>query len=265
MTKIHSIISRFLDNFRILTSRKAAPHDADGVNSTLVQDKTEPMCDDKTSSSRTAETKVTISKQQLADLPAAQFKGDIKVIDKADDISHAIAELYESDIIGFDTETRPSFRKGQSNMVSLLQLSTRKRCFLFRLNHIGLVQPLIDLLQDPSLLKIGLSIHDDFHNLNKISPIEPKGFVDLQNYVKQFRIADNSLSKIYAIIFGKRISKGQRLTNWEAETLTPSQQSYAALDALACIQIYDSITNGNFDPDKSAYLVEICQESADQT
>lgn len=141
-----------------------------------------------------------------------------------------------------------------TNQVSLIQLSTMSTCYLFRINHVGLSQQIIDLLEDRSVLKIGLSVHDDFHNLNKITAINPDGFIELQNYVKEYMIADNSLSRIYALIFGKRISKGQRLTNWEAEHLTPSQQMYAAMDALACIQIYDCLSNGRFDPMESGYL-----------
>lgn len=206
-------------------------------------------------------TKITISKTQLAALPAAHFLGEIVIIDTPDGIENAVGMLMQSDIIGFDTETRPSFKKGQSNVVSLLQLSTRSVCFLFRLNHTGLPQCLIDLLQDPGKLKIGLSIHDDFHNLNKIAKIEPAGFVDLQTYVKNFKIADNSLSRIYGILFGQRISKGQRLTNWEAEHLSPSQQAYAALDAMACIKIYDFLSSGCFDSENSKYLVEELPEA----
>lgn len=210
------------------------------------------------------ETKVTITKEALSELPAAHFDGDIHLIDKTDDVPAAVEMLRASDIIGFDTETRPSFRKGQSNIVSLLQLSTRTACFLFRLNHIGMPDSIVDILQDPDLLKIGLSLHDDFHNLCKIREINPEGFVDLQNYVKNFRIADNSLSRIYGILFGQRISKGQRLTNWEADHLTPAQQCYAALDALACVRIYDYLQKGKFDPDKSPYLVEIVPEEENE-
>lgn len=216
------------------------------------------------SSENSINTKITISKQQLAQLPHAQFDGEIKVVDKPEEIQPAIEELRQSDVIGFDTETRPNFRKGQMNVVSLLQLSTRRKCFLFRLNHIGLVQPLIDILQDSRLLKIGLSIHDDFHNLNKLAKIEPQNFIDLQHYVKDYKITDNSLSRIYGIIFGERISKGQRLTNWEAETLSTAQQGYAALDALACIQIYDHISAGKFNPESSQYLVEIIPEEENE-
>lgn len=197
---------------------------------------------------------VTISKQQLSVLPAAQFTGELRLVEDEEGIKDAIDKLRKSDVIGFDTETRPTFKKGQSNTVSLIQLSTRKTCYLFRINHVGLAQPIVDLLEDPSVKKIGLSIHDDFHNLNKIMEIHPEGFIELQNYVKEFRIADNSLTKIYAVIFGKRISKGQRLTNWEADQLTSSQQAYAALDAMACVEIYDHISAGLFNPAESPYL-----------
>lgn len=197
---------------------------------------------------------ITITKQQLSALPAAQFSGELRIVEDEEGIKEAIDKLRESDVIGFDTETRPSFRKGQSNTVSLIQLSTRETCYLFRINHLGLAKPIVELLEDPSIRKIGLSVHDDFHNLNKITEIHPEGFIELQNYVKNFKIADNSLTKIYAVIFGKRISKGQRLTNWEAEQLTSSQQAYAALDAMACIEIYDYISSGKFNPEESPYL-----------
>lgn len=199
----------------------------------------------------------SITKQELSQLPCEEFKGAVKVIDSIDDISSAIKTLSESDIIGFDTETRPSFKRGQLHNVSLLQLSTRKECFLFRLNKIGFPDQLKSILENPDILKIGLSIHDDFHKLNRLRPTRPESFIDLQNYVKKFRIADNSLTKIYAIVFGKRISKGQRLTNWEADKLSANQQAYAALDAVACIDIYEYLQTGGFDPTKSPYYREI--------
>ncbi len=200
---------------------------------------------------------VTISKADLAVLPVASFHGDIVIVDSPGKIDNAIAELRASDIIGFDTETRPSFKKGQSYTVSLLQLSTRNKCYLFRLNHIGLPSSLLQILEDPDILKIGLSLHDDFHNLNKLSALNPQGFIDLQQFVKDYLIADNSLARIYGILFSKRISKGQRLTNWEAKSLTQCQQAYAALDAQACIEIYEYLKEGNFDPWKSPYLQEV--------
>lgn len=196
---------------------------------------------------------VSITKEELASLPAASYSGAIVLVDSEESAVKAVEQLRKERILGFDTETKPSFKRGLINKVSLLQLSTHDTCYLFRLNHIGLLPAVKELLENDNILKIGLSIHDDFHNLNKLCPIDPKGFVDLQPFVKKFKIIDNSLSRIYGILFNKRISKGQRLTNWEADTLTPNQQSYAALDALACIQIYEYLNAEQFEPANSKH------------
>ncbi|MDE6329671.1 MAG: 3'-5' exonuclease domain-containing protein 2 [Muribaculaceae bacterium] len=198
---------------------------------------------------------LSISKAELAKLPAADYHGEIHMVDSPDLVDAAVNALSKADIIGFDTETRPSFKKGQSHQVALLQLATRTDCYLFRLNIIGLPAPVKSILEDESLLKIGVSLHDDFHNLHRLHDLTPKGFIDLQPYVKKFGIADNSLSRIYGILFDRRISKGQRLTNWESPSLTPAQQAYAAFDALSCIQIYDYLQSGGFDPYNSKYIV----------
>lgn len=197
---------------------------------------------------------VTISKDTLANLPSQSYEGKIHIIDKPEKVVSAVRELRAADIIGFDTETRPSFRKGQNYNVALIQLATPECCFLFRTNIIGYPVELIELLEDPQVTKIGLSLHDDFHNIRKLVDINPQGFIDLQCYVKQFKIADNSLSRLYGILFDKRISKGQRLSNWESPTLTSAQQDYAALDALACIHIFQFLEKGLFNPKESKYL-----------
>lgn len=198
---------------------------------------------------------VTISKEALSKLPAADFKGHINLIDSSSQLKDALAKLREADIIGFDTETRPSFKKGLSYNVSLIQLATRDCCYLFRTNKLGYPKELIEILENPNILKVGLSIHDDFHSLRKVTQLEPEGFIDLQCFVKDYKIADNSLSRVYGILFGERISKGQRLTNWEAAELTEAQQTYAAMDAAACIKIYDYLKTGKFNPKDSEYLI----------
>lgn len=196
---------------------------------------------------------VTINKDELASLPVVDYTNGIVLVDKEEGIEEIAKFLSGQKIIGFDTETKPSFRRGQINKVSLLQLSTHEECFLIRLNKVGLPESIKKILEDPNILKIGLSIHDDFHSLRKICELEPDGFVELQSFVKNFNIQDNSLARIYGILFGHRISKGQRLTNWEAEELTEHQQGYAALDALACIQIYEHLLSGKFKPEESPY------------
>lgn len=183
----------------------------------------------------------TIDKATLAALPVEKFTGRIELVQTPTAEIKALRFLMDQPLVGFDTESRPAFRKGQQNHVALMQLSTDNICFLFRLNRLGISNEMQQFLSCKSVTKIGLSIKDDFHMLNRLAPIEPAGFVELQQLVANHGIGEASLAKIYAVIFGKRISKGQRLTNWEAVELTPAQQHYAALDAWACLQIYHSI------------------------
>lgn len=199
------------------------------------------------------EQNISISKEQLAGLPTVAFPGQITVVDAAADVGAAVAELRRCATVGFDTETKPNFRKGQANTVSLIQLSTPAHSFLFRLNRMGFPDELRGLLEDEGVTKVGLSIKDDFHMLHQISDFEPGGFVELQDAVKAYGIADASLQKIYGILFGHRISKTQRLSNWEADSLSPGQQSYASIDAWACLKIYDALARGDFDPSASPY------------
>lgn len=188
-------------------------------------------------------------------MPTVKFEGGIQVVDTIEKARVALRELSRAGVVGFDTETRPSFRKGKLHKVALMQLATDDFCFLFRLNKLGMFDLLKDFLQNPDILKIGLSVRDDFNVLGRSGDITPQGFVELQSFVKQYSIADTSLQKIYAIVFGERISKSQRLSNWEAEALTPEQQSYAAIDAWACLRLYRHLCDGAFDSAASPYIV----------
>jgi ribonuclease D len=183
----------------------------------------------------------SISKDEIALLPVEEYKGRIIVIDQKIDAIQAITYLSSRPKVGFDTETRPSFKKGQNYKIALIQLATEEACFLFRLNKTGIPKVWEEFLADEAILKIGLSLKDDFGAIKKRTNIEPANFLDLQSYVGQFGIEDVSLQKIYAILFRKKISKGQRLTNWEANTLTEMQKKYAALDAWACLVIYNQL------------------------
>lgn len=182
-----------------------------------------------------------IDKAALAQLPAEVFAGRIELVTTPAAAAKAVRFLMEQKVVGFDTETRPSFSKGQNHKVALMQLSTDGICFLVRLNRLGLFPELREFLECETVKKIGLSIKDDFHVLNRLAPVSPAGFVELQGLVKEYGIGEASLTKIYALMFGKRISKAQRLTNWEATELTVAQQRYAALDAWACLKIYNTL------------------------
>lgn len=184
----------------------------------------------------------TIDKKEIADLPRATFTGRIFVIFTEEDAKTAVNYLNTQKIVGVDTETRPSFKKGSTNKVALLQISTEDTCFLFRLNSIGLPDFLEDFLQN-DVLKIGLSLRDDFNMLRRRNKKDPRegNWIELQEYVSKFGIKDLSLQKIYAILFREKISKSQRLSNWEADVLTEAQQMYAATDAWACVRIYERL------------------------
>lgn len=183
--------------------------------------------------------KNTVSKAEIAALDKEQFQGNIYVIFTEADARKAVDYLNHQQIVGVDTETRPSFKRGMEHKVALLQISTEDTCFLFRLNRIGMPPSLQEFLMN-DVLKIGLSLKDDFMMLRKRKNMEAEegNWIELQDYVGRFGIEDRSLQKIYANLFGKKISKSQRLTNWEAETLTEAQMVYAATDAWACVKIY---------------------------
>lgn len=200
---------------------------------------------------------LSIPKQAVAELPLASFTGEIEVIDTLEAVGPAVDWLMSQQIIGFDTETKPSFKKGRPNKVALMQLSSSDKCCLFRLNKIGIPDTLRAFIEWPGIKKIGLSIHDDFHVMHRSSEFSPAGFVELQEYIKQWHIADISLQKVFGIVFGHKISKSQRLTNWEAATLTHAQQVYAATDAWACLRLYEHLQAGLFDPSASPYVLPV--------
>lgn len=186
--------------------------------------------------------KSTITKAEVAQMPKVQFSGRIFVIYTETDAEKAVEYLKNQHIVGVDTETRPSFRKGVTHKVALLQIATSDTCFLFRLNRIGMPAFLQDFLMS-DVLKIGLSLKDDFMVLRRRRDMhaEKGNWIELQDYVKRFGIEDRSLQKIFANLFEQKISKAQRLSNWEAETLTESQINYAATDAWACVEIYNCL------------------------
>lgn len=181
----------------------------------------------------------TITKAEIATMPKVLFEGRIFVIYTEADADKAVEYLKTQQIVGVDTETRPSFKRGTTHKVALLQIATADTCFLFRLNRIGMPASLQDFLMSDTL-KIGLSLKDDFMMLRRRKNMhaEEGNWIELQDYVGRFGIEDRSLQKIYANLFGQKISKNQRLSNWEAETLTEGQMKYAATDAWACVEIY---------------------------
>ena len=183
-----------------------------------------------------------IDKSELADKPRVVFEGIIEEIDTEEKALKAIETLREHKVVGFDTETRPSFTRGQGHKIALLQLSTNEMAYLFRLNKIGIPDCVVDFLADPDIIKVGLSVKDDFNSLASRRKFNTAGFVELQDLCGSMGIEEKGLQKMYGLLFGERISKNQQLSNWEIESLTESQRQYAAVDAWACLRIYRYLT-----------------------
>ena len=186
-----------------------------------------------------------ITAEEMAEYELSWFKGEIVLVEDMKTFYEVFPRLLGSDLLGFDTETKPSFKKGRKNSVSLLQLSNENLACLFRINKIGIPRELVDILADGKVIKAGVAVHDDIRYLKGLKKFSPEGFIDLQGFVKDFGIVSSGLKKLTAIILGFRISKRQQVTDWEAEQLTEAQLIYAATDAWVCHQIYRRLTNGN--------------------
>ena len=182
-----------------------------------------------------------LDKEYIKDLPLVSFPGKIITVNSEREADKAVPFLLSKDILGVDTETRPSFKKGQQHKVSLLQVATEDICFLFRLNYIGMVTSVISLLSNTDVPMVGLSWHDDLAALQKRMEFKPGLFIDIQDIIGDIGIEDKSLQKLYANIFKQKISKRQRLTNWDADVLSDKQMIYAATDAWACVKLYKEI------------------------
>lgn len=189
----------------------------------------------------TKEFQHSIDADVIKDLPVAGFDGRVVVVNNHDKLLKACEHLSEQNIIGFDTETRPSFKAGVSYNVSLIQLSTADTCYLIRLNSVPMERQLMKILESRKILKVGVDVQGDIRNLNKIRHFRAGGFVELQKEVEAFGIEDKSLRKMAAIILGVGVSKAQRLSNWEAKELTAAQLRYAATDAWICLEMYKKL------------------------
>ena len=180
-------------------------------------------------------------KSLIPDLPRVLFEGRVFVVLTESEARKAVDYLLSQPLLGLDTETRPTFRKGPMHQVALLQVSSHDVCFLFRLCRLGLSPSVKRLLEDTTVPKVGLSLTDDMHQLRRLGDFETGRFIDLQNRVREVGVEDMSLQKLYANFFGQKISKRQQLTNWEADILTEPQKLYAATDAWACVMLYEEL------------------------
>ncbi len=184
-----------------------------------------------------------IDKEEINKLEVKHFEGEIRIVEDPESFDLAMKELRNYSVLGFDTETKPSFKKGVNNQIALIQISNSNVAWLFRVNKIGIPDRLKAFLENEDVLKIGAGLHDDMRRLRQVVDFHPGGFLDLQKYVEAFNIESKGLKKLVAIILGFKISKSQQMSNWESETLSVQQQIYAATDAWVCLEIYQSLRN----------------------
>ena len=184
-----------------------------------------------------------ITHEEVAALDLIQYEGPITLIRTEEEFQEAIQAISEHKILGFDTETRPSFKKGTSYPTSLIQLSASDQAWLIRVSRIGYPVELLKLLSDPEVIKVGTGLNDDIRRMRCDFQFEPGGFLDLQCYVEAFQIWEKGLKKLSSIILGHRISKAQQVSNWDADLLTEAQLRYAATDAWICLEIYYELRN----------------------
>ncbi len=185
----------------------------------------------------------SITKEEIQKLPLGFFKGDIVIVNDKETLNKAIEEIKKHGKWGFDTETKPAFRKGQKNKMAIIQLANDTKAYIFQIKKTGITRELLEILTTPEILKIGVDIKQDLHKIREYIPgFEPQGFVDVQKIAKEKGIKDLSLRKLAAIVLGLRISKRQQLSNWEKSDLTPAQKRYAATDAWAAYLIYEKLS-----------------------
>ena len=182
-----------------------------------------------------------ISTEEVNALPMRAYEGKIVLIDTKEAVDEAVAEIEQFSVVGFDTESRPAFTKGESYPVSLLQFATPKKVYLFRVNLIGMPQRVSDLLSNANIIKLGIALHDDVKDLRKLGVPNPDGYQDIHSFIKDKGVINTGLRKLAAMILGFRISKSQQTSNWENEVLNERQQVYAATDAWVCLEIYNRL------------------------
>lgn len=191
----------------------------------------------------------TITREELNELPIGGWEGETILIDKPEDVESAIQAINKETIIGIDTETRPAFKKGVVNHISLIQIATRDCTYLFRINLVGFSEGLIKLFESEEIMKVGIDLNYDINLLQHVKRFTPRNVIELNSYCTQKGFQVMGLRKLSALILGIRITKRQQTSNWEAETYTPAQIRYAATDAWACRALFVRLIENGIHPD----------------
>jgi len=185
--------------------------------------------------------KISITQEEISVLPLAAFQGEVILVTEPKKLVGAFDEIQAHEVVGFDTETRPSFRKGQHYNVSLLQLAIPDKVFLIRLNHTGITKEMISFFENDEILKAGIGLRDDIKALQKLKKFNADGFVELSSIARSKGLEVESVKKLAGLVLGFRISKSAQTSNWEAIQYTEKQISYAATDAWVCLNLYSSL------------------------
>lgn len=187
--------------------------------------------------------KTTISNEELNQLQLKAFHEKVQVITDPAALPAVAKEIQKHAVVGFDTETRPSFKRGQVFKVALIQLAIPGKVFLIRTHHAGVTPEIAAIFENPGIIKAGVAIHDDIKGLQKYAPFTPQSFVDLSIVARKAGYQVESVKKLTGLLLGFRISKSAQTSNWEAPTLTEKQIEYAATDAWVCLEIYRKLAD----------------------
>jgi len=188
--------------------------------------------------SKASKFKKFITKEEINDLELDKYSGEIVIVDTKIALAKVCKEISQSKLIGIDTETKPSFKKGLIYQVALLQIATDKKVYIIRLKRVKMSQDLAQIFSNKDIVKVGIAVRDDIKDLKKIIPFNEQSIVDLNVLAPQLGFESIGAKKLSALVLGIRISKRQQVSNWEVEDLTQAQIDYAATDAWICREIY---------------------------
>lgn len=184
---------------------------------------------------------LAITQEELNTLPLRFFDGNVHLVTERNTAMGIFEEIVSHEVVGFDTETRPSFYKGQHYHVALMQIAIPEKVFLIRLNQTGMVSPMISFLENDQILKAGVGLRDDIKALQKLQSFNPNGFVELSTLAKNKGLQVESVKKLAGLVLGFRISKSAQTSNWEASEYSDKQIAYAATDAWVCLELYKTL------------------------
>jgi len=179
-----------------------------------------------------------ISREELIELPIRRYVGSVHVVAGHADLQRAMQDILQESVVGFDTETRPAFRPGESYLPSLVQFATASAVYLLQVQQQDLSGPVREVLSSEKIIKVGVSVTDDMRNLKKLFQFDERSVVDLGKVAERNGLKQTGIRNLAGIFLGTRIPKGTKTTNWAARRLTPQQIAYAATDAWACRELY---------------------------